>query len=520
MNDLLARPAQPSAPVAAARASQPSQARRPALATGPVLAVAASFFIVNMALAARYGYHRDELYFLACAKRLAWGYVDQPPLVPAMTRLATALFGRSVVGVRLFPALAGAGLVVIVGLLTRELGGGRRAQLLAALLTVSSGMFLGGFHLLSTAAFDVVFWAAILLLAARLVRTGDERLWLAIGAVVGVGLLNKHNALFCCFGLGVGLAATGWRRQVRSGWLWAGAALALLLWAPNLVWNAQHHWASWQMLQSLHRENSNLAASIKFIPSQVLEIGPLTAPFWIGGLLWLLRDPVGRPWRSLGIGYLVLLVVCVLIGAKPYYLAGWYPVLFAAGGIHLDTRLRSRQRPSSLALPLALMATQVLAALPLALPVLPPSALANTVHDNINKELGATVGWTRVTRQVAAAYETLRPAERRSAVILTANYGEAGAVDHFGPALGLPAAISPHNNYWIWGPRGAADGATTIAVGMPEDQLRPYFGQITRVGTVDTGYGIHTEEYGRAIYVCRQQRVSWSQLWPRIKTYG
>ncbi|HSS11379.1 MAG TPA: hypothetical protein VLL25_15945, partial [Acidimicrobiales bacterium] len=204
----------------------------------------------------------------------------------------------------------------------------------------------------------------------------------------------------------------------------------------------------------------------------------------------------------------------------------WYPVLFAAGGIHLDGRIRSRQgrgarrRRAGVGLPLGLMAIQVLVALPLALPVLPPSALADGLHDKINKELGATVGWTRVTRQVAAAYDTLPPAERSTAVILTANYGEAGAVDHFGPALGLPHAISPHNNYWIWGPRGATDGATTIAVGLSEDELRPYFGQITRVGTLDTGSGIHTDEYGRPIYVCRQQRVSWAALWPRIKAYG
>ncbi|HSS10619.1 MAG TPA: glycosyltransferase family 39 protein, partial [Acidimicrobiales bacterium] len=178
MDSLLTRPGPPAAAARSSKAAarpRPSPPRLPALAVGPILAVAGAFFTLNMALAARYGYHRDELYFLASAQRLAWGYVDQPPIVPAVARLAIALFGRSVVGVRLFPALAGAGLVVIVALIARELGGGRRAQLFAALLAVSSGMFLGGFHLLSTAAFDAVFWAAILLLVARLIRTGDDR---------------------------------------------------------------------------------------------------------------------------------------------------------------------------------------------------------------------------------------------------------------------------------------------------------------------------------------------------------
>ena len=176
--------------VASAPASRVEPAGLPPFALAPVVAVAAGFFALNLALAARYGYHRDELYFLACAKRLAWGYVDQPPIVPAVTRLATVVFGRSVVGVRVFPALAGGALVVVVGLLAREMGGGRRAQLFGALLTVSSGLFLGGFHLMSTAAFDAVFWAVILLLVARLLRTGDQRLWLAVGLVAGVGLLN------------------------------------------------------------------------------------------------------------------------------------------------------------------------------------------------------------------------------------------------------------------------------------------------------------------------------------------
>ena len=503
--------------VASAPASRVEPAGLPPFALAPVVAVAAGFFALNLALAARYGYHRDELYFLACAKRLAWGYVDQPPIVPAVTRLATVVFGRSVVGVRVFPALAGGALVVVVGLLAREMGGGRRAQLFGALLTVSSGLFLGGFHLMSTAAFDAVFWAVILLLVARLLRTGDQRLWLAVGLVAGVGLLNKHNVLFCCLGLAIGLALAGWRQQLRSPWLWAGGVLALLIWAPNLVWNAQHQWAAWQMLRSLHRENSTLSASIQFIPSQLLEVGPFTAPFWIGGLLWLLRNPAGQRWRALGVGYLALVVLFVAIGAKPYYLAGWYPVLFAAGGVHLDHR---RHRPAGVALPLALMAVQVVSSLPLALPVLPPSAIANPVNDKVNKELGATVGWTRVTAQVAAAYDRLSPDERTTAVILTANYGEAGAVDHFGPALGLPPAISPHNNYWVWGPRAARDGATTVAVGLTESELRPYFAHITRVGTLDTGYGIHTDEYGRPIYVCRGQLQPWPVMWARLKTFG
>ncbi|MGH3600639.1 MAG: glycosyltransferase family 39 protein, partial [Pseudonocardiaceae bacterium] len=246
-----------TAALAAPPDSAASQTTLQPLAVRPVLGAAALLVALELMVAARYGFHRDELYFMACARHLAWGYVDQPPLVPAVARVATALFGPSVVGLRVLPALAGGIAVVLTALTARELGGGRRAQGLAALAAATSAEMLATLHLLSTAAFDLFFWVTITFLVVRLVRIGDQRLWLAVGAATGVGLLNKYNVAFLLAALIFGLLAGGYARVLRGGWPWAGAALALAIWSPNLVWNAQHQWAALAMLRAFHQENAS-----------------------------------------------------------------------------------------------------------------------------------------------------------------------------------------------------------------------------------------------------------------------
>jgi hypothetical protein len=485
-------------------------------AAGPVGLVAALFVTLELSVAARYGFHRDELYFLACARHLAWGYVDQPPIVPLVARLSTALLGSSAFALRVLPALAGGATIVLSAGMARDFGGGGRAQLLAGVATATSAEVLATFHLLSTAAFDVFFWALITFLVIRLLRSGDQRLWLAIGAAAGVALLNKYNAAFLLAGVVFGLVVAGPRSALRTGWPYAAAVVALAIWSPNLVWNARHHWASLAMLRSLHRENSGLGASIVFIPAQVLILGPVLAIVWINGLRWLLRRPL---WRALGAAFLALVVIDVLSGAKPYYLGGFYPALLAAGGCWADDRLRAgrgRLRPFVTA-----MVAGAVFALPFTLPVLPVGAQAHGASEgNINKDLSATVGWPRVVRQIAGVVATLAPPERAHLVIFTGDYGAAGAVDRFGSRYGLPRAISGHNNYWWWGPGPALDGSTTIAVNLDRAYLLSIFRQVTPAGTVDTGHGIWSEEKGDPIWICRGQWLTWAAAWPRARHYG
>jgi hypothetical protein len=484
----------------------------------PVVAVAGVFVGLELLFASRYGIHRDELYFLACARHLAWGYVDQPPLVPAVARVSTAMFGTSAFSLRLLPAIVGGACVCITAFIARELGGGRQAQVLAALAAATSAQVLAIVHLLSTAAFDLFFWAAITFWFVRLVRTADPRWWLAIGATTGAALLNKYNVAFLLFALVVGLIAGRRADLLRSKWTVGGAAIAVVLVAPNLAWNAQHNWAALEMLHSLHAENSTLGASISFIPLQLFVVGPILAPFWIGGWRRLWRDEVGR---SYAIAYVTLLVVEALAGAKTYYIAGVYFGLFAGGGVWLEERLASgRARLGTKGIAVCMM-VGALISLPLTLPALPERALATSGWEGgINKDLSATVGWKPIVRQLAQVMRSLPAAERDHVVIFTGDYGAAGAVDLYGRSLGLPTAISGHNNYWIWGPRGAPSDGTTIAVNVDRSHLETIFASVEPAGTVATPHGVWTEERGAPIFVCRNQRVPWLAAWASAKHYG
>lgn len=483
-----------------------------------MLVIAAAMFSLEMAVSNRYGFHRDELYFLACAHHLAWGYVDQPPFVPFVARVATALFGTSPTSLRVLPALAGGATVVFTGLIARELCGRRTAQVLAAVAAASSTEVLATVHLLSTAAFDLFFWSAVTLMIVRMLRVDDPRWWLAIGAVGGVGLLNKYNIAFLFVGLTVGLVASGRLHILLNRWALAGGCLALVMLVPNLIWNAQHHWAAISMLHSLQQENGGLGASLKFIPAQIVIVGPILAVMWIGGLIRLLRHPIGRP---LGITYLTLIVLDTILGAKPYYLGGLCFALLAGGGLWIEEWMSSRGRTGLLGFTAALIIVGEALVLPLTLPILPVSSLAKGPWEgNLNKDLSATVGWGQLVHQVAAITRSLPPAERSHAVVFTGDYGAAGAVDLYGPRYGLTDVVSGHNNYWLWGHADARTGTATIAVNLSRTYLQTIFGTVISAGAVRTPSGVWTEERGDPIWICTHQKVSWGQAWPSARHYG
>jgi 4-amino-4-deoxy-L-arabinose transferase-like glycosyltransferase len=490
----------------------------PPFRTLPVTAIAAAVVSLELAVSARYGFHRDELYFLACARHLAWGYVDQPPLVPALAWLSVHVLGTSPQALRLLPAFAGGTTVVLAGLMARELGGGWRAQVLAALAAATSPVLIATFHLLSTAAFDDLIWCVVSFLVVRILRTGSERLWVLLGAVIGLGLMNKWNIGFFVVAMAVGFVVGGRTGILRSPWPWAGAGLAVALWLPDLAWNAQHQWAEVAMSQSLRAENGGLGQALGFVPSQLLVVGPVLAVFWIAGLLLLVRS---RQWRPLGVAYLFLLVVFTLTSGKPYYLAGMYYVLFAAGGVWAENRLLAHTPPRGVRGWTALMVASGLISLPLALPVVPAGSLPQgSWEGNVNKDLSATVGWQGLVAQVARVEATLPASQRAHVVVFTGDYGAAGAIDLWGSHYGLPHAISGHNTYWWWGPDGARNGSTTIAVDLSRSYLKTIFSQVTAAGFVATPGGVWSEERGDPIFVCRGQIVPWDRAWPSARHYG
>ena len=497
----------------------PRLATLPQISTRPVLGIAAGFLAIELAVSGRYGFHRDELYFLACAHHLSWGYVDQPPFVPFLAWLSTHAFGTSPEAIRIFPALAGATAVVVTALMARELGGGRRAQVLAALAAATSPQVLAACHLLSTTAFDELFWCLACYATLRILRSpAAHRWWLVLGATVGIGLLNKWNIGFLAAALVVGFVFGGRGRVFSTPWPWAAAGIATAFWLPNLLWNAQHHWAEVAMTQSLHRENGGLGAALSFIPSQVVVVGPVLVVLWVAGLRDLLRD---QRWRPIGIAYLVLLIAFMLSGAKSYYLAGIYFVLFAAGGVWAETRLLARRPPKGMRGWVALMLAGLVFALPLSLPALPEAALPTTSWEgNINKDLSATVGWPQFVRQVATIADGLPTRERARLVVFTGDYGAAGAIDLWGDQYGLPQAISGHNSFWWWGQGTASDNSATIAINVPAAYLKTIFTRVEPAGTVQTPHNVWTEERNDPIWICTGQKITWSAAWHSARHYG
>jgi hypothetical protein len=465
-------------------------------------------------VAGRYGYHRDELYFLVAARHLDWAYVDQPVLTPALGGLARLLFGDSLVGLRLLPALAIGATGVVGGLTARELGGGRAVQVLTAACVAGSGVSLATGHLLSTTTFDLLFWVVIVWLLARLLRTGDVRLWPWIGLAVGLGLENKTTvAQLAGVGLLGLLAQRDSRRLLATRWFALAAGIVVVLWLPWLLWQAGHGWPQLAIFADLRDEDGGLGAGLAFLPLQLLMTNPVLAFVWIGGLVALLRFPGLRPWRPLAFAWLLLVAFYVIVGGKPYYAAGLYPVLWAAGWLWLERRRDARGRPPAhLGRRLVLVALALAIAVPLVLPVLPAAALSFTA--DVNDDSAETYAWPVYVRQIEAVRDRLPPAERAAAVFVTGNYGEGGALERFGTPATRGRVFSGHNSFWSWGPpRG--DGSVVIVVGYQgaEDVLRARFASVTRAATLDNGRGIDNEEQGQPVWVCRGLRGGWAERW-------
>ena len=480
-----------------------------------VLPVALAEVLLLVATANRYGYHRDELYFRVAARHSAWGYDDQPALTPLLGRFSEWAFGGDPRGLRMLSAVAIGLVVVLVALLAREFGAARAGQAVAALATAASGAALAVGHLLSTTTFDVLLWVTLVYGVARILGGGDERQWLLVGLVAGIGLENKHLILLLVFALACGcLLARRWE-LARSPWLWTGAALAIVLWLPNLLWQARHGWPQLELAAKIAEEEA-AANRIELLPLQLLLIGPLLAPLWLGGLWWLLRRAEAWPYRPLGLAYVVLLAIALLTGAKPYYTMGLLLALLGAGGVVAEGWLRNR-RGRKVALGVAIGVSAVVAAL-ITLPLVPVGDVHATPIPDINEDAIETIGWPAVAGIVARVWNELPESERSTAVVYTSNYGEAGAIARYGPALGIPRAYSGHNAFWRFGrPPDGARPVIVVGYRHPE-ALRGDFRGCDLSARIDNGVDLDNEEQGAPIWTCASTVDTWSTLWPRLRS--
>jgi hypothetical protein len=494
----------------------------------------AGLFALHMALARGYGYFRDELYFLDCGRHLDWGYVDHSPLIGLVARLALAL-GGSTYALRVFPALASAVLVVLTGLLAHRMGGGRFAQGLAALAVLVVPVYLATHSILSMNAFEPLFWMGCVWVLLRLLEGGSPRLWLAFGALMGLGVMNKHSTAF--FGIAVvcGLLLTRERRQLLTPWPWLGAAVALALFAPNLAWQMRHDFATLELLRNVSRVGKNVVLGpVQFLAQQILLLHPALFPLWLAGLAFLFRARAGR-LRPLAWTYVVFFLLLLALKAKNYYLAPIYPMLFAAGAVAVEAGLAKWRLTAGRLWPrVALTAyVLVLGALiaPLALPLFSPERYVayakalgiapprtEVAHSGPLPQLfGDQFGWPELTAEVARIYHALPPDERRQAAIFANNYGEAGAINLFGPALGLPPAISAHQNYFLWGPRGHR-GEVVIVLQDDRESLEQVCASVEEAGKHFHPWGMAEEN--NPVFVCRGLHPPFPDLWPRLKKWN
>ena len=487
-----------------------------------VIGAGAAVFAVLMALSTRYGFHRDELYFLACARHLQASYVDQPVLTPLLGWVSLKLFGMSLAGLHLWPALAAWATVVVAGLTARELGGGRRAQLVAAVATAAMPALLAAGHLFGPTAFDLLAWAGLALVVIRIGRTGDVRWWLAAGVVLGLGLANKHSVGFFAVAVFIGALLSGGRRLVLNRWFAAGAVIALAFTVPDIWWQAQHQWATIAMTRALARENGGLGNIGSWVIGQLIMAAVTLIWVWLTGLRWLWRS--GWPlWRALAWAYGLLFVFfAVTTGGKIYYLAGAYIYLLAAGAVAIDGWLSAQ--PGRLRRLMTGTAVSLAVALPLVLPVLPAADTGWTAP--VNQVPTESVGWPQLVGTVRAAWASLPARQRAGTVIFTSNYGEASAINELGRGTGLPEAVSGHNTYWWWGP-GNPRARTVLAV-MPGPvdgggqiaYLRQFFSSVRAVATLRNPDGLHNQEWGGHVFLCTGPHEPWGRLWPRLRNYG
>jgi 4-amino-4-deoxy-L-arabinose transferase-like glycosyltransferase len=479
-----------------------------ALAWRPLAAVVGVLLLVLLPLATRYGFHRDELYFLACGRHLAWGYPDQGPLTPLLARLADEVAPGSLLALRVPAALLTATTTVVAALTARELGGRAFAQVLAASAVAAGTLTLIGGHLLVTSTVDLTVWALIGWLSTRLLRTRDPRLWLALGLVCGIGLTNKQLPVVLAGATVLAFALDGTaRRLLASWWLVAGVVVAAVIWAPGLVWQAQHGWPQLELAGQIRDEYGALGERVNFLFSQLVIFSVGATVLVVAGVRRMVRDPLWRAFRPLAVTALVVLVFFVVVAGQVYYAAGAYLPLIAAGAVVVGERQTRWRTVVTVAWTSALL-------VPSALPVLPLGTLVATPWNVLAEQQRESAGWPELVDQVAAVYRTIPQAERATAVVFTSNYGEAGAVDELGASRGLPSAYSGHNGFGDWGPppQSMVGPVVVIAEGARPDG--DFDG--CDAGHKVTGPVSNEERDYASIYLCQGPRGGWAARWPQL----
>ena len=498
-----------------------------------VYVIALIYFALHLETATRYGYFRDALYYIACSYHLAFGYVDQPPLIAVLAWLARHTLGTSLPALLFWPALAGAGRIVLVAAVARELGARRFGTTLAALLAATPAVWWVIDHQFAMNALEPLFWIGCAYVVLRIIRTGNTKLWVAFGAVAGLGLENKYSiAIFACAML-FGLLLTPQRRLLFTPWILAGAAVAFLIFLPNLIWNIQHHWPFLELMHNIRVTGKDVILSPgAYFAQQFLMMNPLSFPFWFFGLLFYFFAHEAKPYRAFGWTFVITICFFFATHGKDYYSAPAYGLVLAAGGVATERVLQARSeklRHVLKPLSFAWLLIAIVLILPLVLPVLPleafvryqshlpfkPAKSERSFEGAVLPQYYADeLPWQNLVAAVARVYHSLTPEEQKKTAIFCDNYGQAAAIDVFGSQYGLPKAISGHQTYFLWGPRNYT-GEIVIVVGQGPPDEHKDFDSIQIAATQHTPYAFWYEN--QPILLGRGLKWNLKDGWARVK---
>jgi 4-amino-4-deoxy-L-arabinose transferase-like glycosyltransferase len=502
-----------------------------------VYVIALVYFILHLVTSTRYGYFRDALYYLACSEHLAFGYVDQPPLIAVLGWIARHTLGTSLPALLFWPALAGAGRIVLMAAFARELGAGRFGVVLAALLAATPGVWWIMDHQFAMNSFEALFWGGCAYVILRLINTQNPRLWLVFGLFAGLGLLNKYSMVIFAGALLAGLVLTAQRRLLFTPWLLLGGTIAFIIFLPNLIWNIQNNWPFLELMHNVRTTGKDVVLPPgAYLRQQVLMMNPVSFPFWLGGLLFYFLSRDAGKYRAFGFTFAITLAFFMLTHGKDYYSAGAYVILLPAGAVAAERllgRLSTRPKLQAVLRPacFAWLIVGTLPLLPLLLPVLPietflryqshlpfevPKTEQSFVGETLPQYYADEFPWPGLVAAVAQVYHSLPPEEQKRTAIFGNNYGQAAAVDFFGPQYGLPKAISGHQNYFLWGPRHYT-GEIVIVLGDEEEDLRDKCESVTVAAMLNNPYAYAYEN--RPVLLCRGLKWNLQTDWWRVKNW-
>ena len=480
-----------------------------------------------------YGYFRDEFYYMACGENLDFGYVDHPPLIALIARFSTLLLGESVYAIRIFPAVAGAVTVFLTGLITRELGGGKFALVIAGVASLFSPVLIIQSGYLSMNALDITFWTAALYVLVLIIKYDKEKLWINFGIIAGIGLQNKISILFLGLGLGIGMLLTPYRKYFTSKYFWMGTCIAVLIFLPHIIWQISHGWPTLEFIANASAYKIKHTSPVEFILNHFLELHPVSVILLFTGLVYFIIIEKSGRYKILPIIYLSVLVFFLFQNTKPYYMSVLIPLMIALGAAAVDILSGDRLRTWMKTAIVVFFLPGYFWSVPLVLPVLgiddyisyadyfgmKPSSGENHEMGLLPQHYADRFGWNEIVYAVKEAYDGLSEEEKHKALVFGQNYGEAGAVNLLGRKYGLPYAISSHNSYWLWGYPEDFTGDVLIVIGSNMKDNSEFFESVEQVSTASNKYAMPYEN-NLPVFVCRNLKVSPEDLWQRIKNFN